>query len=218
LILCLGWTPVLAEDDSTEDAHIQVLLGATRYFDLNFQHRSTTDPSVEATSEITVMPALGISGGMPLLKGPVTLGLEGGALFSWRNDSVTAVGQGGGNVRVYIDNKLYLLDLFFGPYVIADLGQRTRIYAGAGPLLMVGQYDTSSDEHVSESETIREDESSMASGVGLQARAGIEFKFEDGSLMGLCVRGFNSRLDFEDVAEDTDVKGLQFLITFTPTP
>ncbi|HWR68273.1 MAG TPA: hypothetical protein VN416_04565, partial [Desulfomonilia bacterium] len=63
-----------------------------------------------------------------------------------------------------------------------------------------------------------EDESSMASGVGLQARAGIEFKFEDGSLMGLCVRGFNSRLDFEDVAEDTDVKGLQFLITFTPTP
>ena len=55
----------------------------------------------------------------------------------------------------------------------------------------------------------------MVSGTGLYARTGIEFKFEDGSYMGLCVRGFKSKLDFEDVPEDIDVKGLQFLITFT---
>jgi hypothetical protein len=216
LILCLGWTPALAGDDLIKDIHIQVMLGATRYSDLSFEHQSTTDPSVEAKSEITVMPVLGVNGGLPLMQKNFTLGLEGGALFGWRNDSVTAVGQGGGTTRVYIDNELYLLDLFFGPYVSADLGKRARIYVGAGPLLMVGQYDKRSDEHISESETIREDETSMASGAGVYARTGIEFKFDDGSFMGLCVRTFETKLDFENLPEEADVKGLQLLITFTP--
>jgi len=217
LILCLGWTPALADDDSTKDIHLQVMLGATQYSDLNFENQSTTDPSVEAESEISLMATLGICGNMPLLKGPPILGLEGGALFGWRNDSVTAVGRNG-TLRVNFDNKLYLLDLFLGPYVSTNLGQRSRIYAGAGPLLMVGQYDKRTDEHMSESETIREDKTSMVSGAGLYARAGIEFMFEDGSMMGLCVRGFKSKLDFEDIPEDTDVKGLQLLITFSPSP
>ena len=217
LILCLGWTPALADDDSTKDIHVQVMLGATQYSDLTFENQSTTDPSVEADSEISLMPTLGICGNMPLLKEPVTLGLEGGALFGWRNDSVTAVGRNG-TLRVHFDNKLYLFDLFVGPYVSAKLGQHARIYVGAGPLLMVGQYDKRTDEHMSESETIREDKTSMVSGAGLYARTGIEYTFEDGSMMGLCVRGFKSKLDFEDIPEDTDVKGLQFLITFTSKP
>jgi len=217
LVGCLGSTPALADDDSTKDIHLQVMLGGTQYSDLKFEHQSTTDPSVEAQSEITVMPTLGICGGMPLLKGPFTLGLEGGMLFGWRNDSVTAVGQNG-TLRVNFDNKLYLLDLFVGPFVSANLGQRARIYIGAGPLLMVGQYDKRTDELVSESETIRDDKTSMVSGAGLYARTGIEFMFEDGSMMGLCVRGFKSKLDFEDIPEDTDVKGIQFLITFSPKP
>jgi hypothetical protein len=217
LILCLGWTPALADDDSTKDIHLQVMLGATQYSDLNFKNQGTTDPSVEADSEISLMPTLGICGNMTLLKGSATLGLEGGALFGWRNDNVTAVGQNG-TLRVYFDNKLYLLDLFLGPNVSTNLGQRSRIYAGAGPLLMVGQYDKRTDEHMSESETIREDKISMVSGAGLYARAGIEFMFEDGSMMGLCVRGFKSKLDFEDVPEDYDVKGIQLLITFSPSP
>lgn len=217
LILCLGWTPALADDDSTKDIHVQVMLGATQYSDLNFENQSTTDPSVEADSEISLMPTLGICAVMPLLKRSATLGLEGGVLFGWRNDDVTAVGRNG-TLRVYFDNKLYLLDLFLGPNVSTNLGQRSRIYAGAGPLFMVGQYDKRIDEHISESETIREDKTSMVSGAGLYARAGIEFMFEDGSMMGLCVRGFKSKLDFEDIPEDTDVKGLQILITFTPSP
>ena len=214
LVLYLSWTPALAADDSTEDIFVQAMLGATHYSNLSFEHQSITDPSVDAESEISLMPTLGICGGMSLLKEPATLGLEGGVLFGWRSDSVTAVGHGG-TIRVNIDNELYLLDLFLGPYVSANLGQRWRIYAGAGPLMMVGQYDKRSDEQVSESEPIREDKTSMAFGGGLYARTGIEFKFEDGSYMGLCVRGFKSKLDFEDVPEDIDVKGLQFLITFT---
>ncbi len=219
LILCFGWTctPALADDDSTKDIHLQVVLGATQYSDLNLENQSTTDPSVEADSEISLMPTLGIVGGMPLLKGSAILGLEGGVLFGWRNDSVTAVGHNG-TLRVNFDNKLYLLDLFLGPYVGTNLGQRSRIYAGAGPLLMVGQYDKRTNDHISESETIREDKTSMVSGAGLYARAGIEFMFEDGSMMGLCVRGFKSKLDFEDIPEDTDVNGIQLLITFSPKP
>jgi hypothetical protein len=216
LILCLGWTPALAGDDSIKDIHVQVMLGATHYSHLSFKHQSMSDPSLEAESEITLMPVLGISGGIPLLKEPFTLGLEGGVLYGWKNDSVTAIGQGGSTTRVCFDNKLYLLDLFIGPYVSANLGHRTRIYVGAGPLLMVGQNDMSIDEHVSESETITAHERSMASGGGVYARTGIEFKFDDGSFIGLCVRTFESKLDFENVSEKADIKGLQLLITFTP--
>jgi hypothetical protein len=218
LILYLGWTPALSADDWTNDLHFQVMLGATRFSDLTVEEQSTIDPSVEAESEINLMPELGICGGIPILKGSVDLGVEGGVLFGWRNDDVTAVGHDG-TVRLHIDNQLYLFDFFVGPYVSTDLGRRIRIFAGAGPLFMVGQYDKKSDEQVSEgSEPMREDETSMVSGVGLYARTGIEYKFEDGSFMGLCIRGFNSRLDFEDVPEDIDVKGLQFLITFSPGP
>lgn len=218
LVTCLGLTQDLAADDSTKDIHLQVLLGATRYSDLSFESQGMTDSSLEATSEISLMPTLGICAGMPFLKGPVNLGLEGGALFGWRTDHVTAFSQGGGTVRLYIDNKLYLLDLFLGPYVSTNLGQGARIYAGAGPLLMAGQYEKSSEEKVSESETIRDGKTSMVSGAGMYARTGIEFMFEDGSMMGLCVRGFKSKLDFEDMPEDYDVKGLQFMITFSAKP
>lgn len=217
LIPCLGWSPALAAADPTKDIHIQVMLGATRYDDLAFESRSATDPSLEAESEISLMPTLGICGGLPLMKDAVTLGLEGGVIFGWRNDDVTAVGRDG-NIRVYIDNKLYLLDLFLGPYMSVDPGKHTRIYAAAGPLLMVGQYDKSSNEEVSGGETLRDDETSMTSGAGMYARTGIEYRFEDGSMIGLCVRGFRSRLDFENLPEKVDVKGIQLLITFSPTP
>jgi hypothetical protein len=217
LILYLGWTPALSADDWTNDLHFQVMLGATHFSDLTVEEQSTADSTVEAESEISLMPELGICGGIPILKGSVDLGLEGGVLFGWRNDDVTAVGHDG-TVRLHIDNQLYLFDFFVGPYASAMLGKRIRIYAGAGPLLMVGQYDKSSDEEVSEeSGHIKEDERSMISGAGLYARTGIEYKFEDGSFMGLCVRGFKSRLDFEHLPEDTDVDGLQFLITFSPS-
>ncbi|MCU0577786.1 MAG: hypothetical protein MUD15_13345 [Desulfobacterota bacterium] len=217
LVLCLGWTSVLAADESTKGIHVQVLLGATRYDNLSFEHQSATDPSVEAVSEITLMPALGICGAMPLLKDPVAMGVEGGALLEWRSDEVTAVGRGGA-LRVFVDNKVYLLDFFFGPYASVDLGPRARLYAGAGPLLMVGQYEKESDEEESGSETIRDDNTSMAFGAGFYARTGIEFRFEDESLIGICVRGFGSKVDFEDVPDDPDVKGFQILMTFTPKP
>jgi hypothetical protein len=214
LILCLGWSPALADYDPEKGIYFQAMLGAASYSHLSFAQQSTTDPSVEAESEITWMPVLGLCAGVPLLQKSVTLGLEGGALFSWMSDSVTAVG-GGGTINVHIKNELYLVDLFFGPYLSADLGKSARIYVGAGPLWMIGQYDKRSDEDVSESETVREHGSSTASAVGAYARTGIEFKLNDGSWMGLGVRAFQSRLDFDNVSEKTDVKGLQLLITYT---
>jgi hypothetical protein len=203
-----------ADDNPAKDIHVQVILGATHFSDLTFEDQSTTDPTVVAESEISLMPVLGVCGSMPFTKGPVALGLEGGVLFGWRIEDVTAVGQGG-TLRLHIENDLYLFDLFLGPYASAMLGKHLRIYAGAGPLLMVGQYDKKSDEQVSATETIRDNKTSMTSGGGLYARTGIEYIFEDGSMMGLCVRGFKSKLDFENVPEKSDIKGIQILMTFT---
>lgn len=50
---------------------------------------------------------------------------------------------------------------------------------------------------------------------GVYARTGIELKLGDGYWMGLGVRAFSSRLDFDSAADKTDVEGAQFLITYT---
>ena len=47
LILYLGWAPALASDDSIKDIHVQVMLGATQYSDLIFEHQSIRDSFVE---------------------------------------------------------------------------------------------------------------------------------------------------------------------------
>jgi hypothetical protein len=214
-----GGNPAMAaeDDDPTKDVHIQVFLGATEFSDLKFDQQSTSDPSVTAESEIGTMPVFGICGEMPLNKAPVNLGLEGGVLFGWRSDTVTAYGANG-TVRLHIDSDLYLFDLFVGPYVSTTVGKHLRIYAAAGPLWMFGQYEQDSDEQVNSTQTVKVSDTSTTSGGGLYARTGIEYIFNDGSMIGVCVRGFNSRLNFEDVSGDTDVKGVQILFSFSANP
>jgi len=215
LIVCLGGAPVLAADDLEKDMRVQVMLGAASFSHMNLDHQSTTDPSVEADDEISWMPMLGVCGSIPLRKDTVTFGLEGGALVGWKSDSVNAFAGPGNTIRVHIENELALGDLFFGPYMSTDLGQHARFYLGAGPLFMVGQYDKHSDEFQGDLQTASDHEISTANGFGLYARTGIEFKFKDNSWMGLGVRGFKSKLDFDNVSGTTDVKGLQFLISYT---
>jgi len=218
LVLFSGGSPAMALDDgSNKDIHIQVLLGATEFSDLTFDQQGVTDPTLTAENEIGAMPEFGICVAMPLNRAPVDLGLEGGVLFGWRSDSVTAYGTSG-TIRLHLDNDLYLFDLFIGPYAATRIGKHMRIYAGTGPLLMYGQYKVESDEQENAVQTARDTDTSSTFGGGFYARTGIEYIFNDGSMIGFCVRGFNSRLNFSDVSGDTDIKGVQFLLTFSASP
>ncbi len=219
-VICMGGTPLFAGDDSDQDSgsfqqsQVQVMLGAVRYSDLNLNYQSSNYPSVEATSTFTWMPLLGVSGGMPIIKNPVAFGIEGGAFFSWMSDSVRASG-GDGSISVHIDNQLYLLDLFIGPYVSAEIAKRVRVYGGLGPLLMFGQNNNQSNEYVSTPQATYDSYNSSSFGPGLYARTGIEFRLKNNSWMGVGVRGFLSRLNFSNVSGQTDVNGIQLMITYS---
>jgi hypothetical protein len=220
-VICMVGTPLFAADDTGQDTDknadtlFQVMLGAVRYSNLNLNYQSTKDPSLEATSTFTWMPLLGVSGGIPLIQKPVALGLEGGVLFSWMSDSVRATGADG-SINIHIDNQLYLLDLFIGPYVSAEIEKRVHVYGGLGPLLMFGQNNNQNNEYLQlPDQTTYDSYTSSAFGPGLYARTGIEFRLKNNSWMGVGVRGFMSRLNFNNVSGTTDINGLQLMITYS---
>jgi hypothetical protein len=234
--VCMGGTPLFAYDDSVQDTEeyqepqvqdtgayqeslVQVMLGAVRYSNLNldYQYQSPNDENLEATSSFTWMPQLGISGAIPIVKKPTSFGIEGGVLFSWKSESVTAYGRNN-TINIHIDNQLYLLDLFIGPYLSAELGKKVRVYGGLGPLLMYGQNNNDqTDEEINSSGTVQttNDKNSSAFGPGLYARTGIEFRLKNNSWMGVGVRGFMSRLNFDNVQETTDINGIQLMLTYS---
>jgi len=221
LVIFIAGTPLFADDDTSQNANddsyslVQVMLGAARYANLNLNYQSTEYPTVEATSTFTWMPLIGVEGGIPILKKPVSLGIEGGALFSWMTDSVRAAGTVPGQVTVHVDNQLYLLDLSIGPYVSAEMGKRIRLYGGLGPILMFGQNNNQSNYYVSASQTDYQTNTSSAFGPGIYGRAGIEFRLKNSSWMGIGARAFGSKLNFSNVSGTTNINGMQLMLTYT---
>jgi hypothetical protein len=221
LVICMTGTPLFADDDTDQNTDadsyslVQVMLGTARYSNLNLNYQSTTDPNLEATSTFTWMPLIGIEGGVPIIKKPVSFGIEGGALFSWMTDTVSAVGTVPGQITLHVDNQLYLLDLSIGPYVSAEVGKRIRVYGGLGPILMFGQNNNQSNEYVTTSQTVYDSNTSSAFGPGIYGRAGVEFRLKNSSWMGIGARAFGSKLNFGNVSGTTDVNGFQLMITYT---
>jgi hypothetical protein len=216
----MGETPLFAngdqpgDTDATTQTLVQVMLGTVRYSNLNLNYQSTSDPSLEATSTLTWMPLIGVDGGIPIVQDPVALGIEAGVLFSWMSDAVSAYG-GNGSINIHVDNQLYLLDLFIGPYVSAELKKQVRVYGGLGPLLMFGQNNNQANEYQGSTQAAYNSSSSSAFGPGLYARTGIEFSLKNNSWMGVGVRGFMSKLNFNNASGATDINGLQFMITYS---
>lgn len=197
---------------------LQAMLGAAKYSDLNFSSAGSEDLATVSQSEFTWVPLLGISARLPLVQKNFDAGLDGGALFGWRSARISAYGQ---NEAIYvrIRNSLWLIDLFFGPYISIQIKDHTRLYAGAGPLLLSGHYERKTKEHhLNAPGDISSGSSSSAFGVGLYARGGIEFRLPDDSWMGIGVRGFSAELDFDNVSGTTDVDGIQLIITYSPGP
>ncbi len=215
MLVCALRAPVLAESEWEQHTAVQVMLGASRYDDLAFEFASREDPDVVAISEFTWVPLLGIGGQLPFRKGDIDMGLEGGVLFGWRSERISAYATNT-SISVHIRSSLFLTDLFMGPYASARLGRHSRIYAGIGPLLLFGQYDRKSDGN-SDTAPYHEhaDETSSAFGVGVYARTGIEFRLPDDSWMGIGLRVFTSDLDFDTVPGTTTLRGIQGMITYT---
>jgi hypothetical protein len=217
LILCLCWTRAGAAGDPKDGMHFQLMLGGTDFSQLSFEDVSNADPSVIADSEIGRMPELGLGVCLPLVNVPFSIGVEGSVLYGWRSDSTSAIASNG-LVYLHIDNDLILTDFSIGPYASTLIMDKVRIYAGAGPLLLNARYEKVREEQVALGVYTKNKNIYRATGSGAYARVGIEYLFRGGAMVGLCLRGFESKLDLDDIQGSTEVKGLQLLMTFSASP
>lgn len=200
-----------------EGYNIQAMFGVTKFDEdeLSYEKESSTDPTLDAESDLSTLPLIGAAGQMPLIGETIQGGLEGGFFFSWWRDEVRARSSGGTTI-VVIDNSLILTEIFFGGYASADLGDKFRIYAGAGPLLMFGRYELETedtDEAVPVS--VEEDETASAFGAGGYVRAGVDYMLTRNSSLGLGVRAIKTRLDFDDEIGKVDLEGIQGMLVYS---
>jgi hypothetical protein len=201
-----------------ESFSIQAVVGVVQFEgdDLKFDETSTIDPTLYAETDLSKMPVIGGVWQKSLRGEKTVLGFEGGILFSWKSDDVSAVGSGGRAV-VRIDNSIFLVDFSAGIYVHSILANRIRLYAAGGPVLMFVNYEVNLEEEDTSTQTviIREDDSVSEFGVGGYVRAGVEIGVIENGLLGIGVRGVYAKVNLDDVNEELEMKSGSVFATFT---
>jgi len=165
--------------------------------------------------DLSDLISIGGAGYSKLAGDQLGLGVEYGGIFSGMVDDVDSK-SGNGKVYVSADTSLFLLDLFLGPQVNAQLGDKVRLYCGAGPLLMIGYVSGDfKQREIEEDYDIKVNENDTSVGAGGYARLGLEINTGRDSSLGIGVRGFTASLDFDDTLGEVDFKGVQGFLTFT---
>lgn len=165
--------------------------------------------------DLSDLISIGGAGYSKLAGDQLALGVEYGGILSGMVDDVDSK-SGNSAVVISADSSLFLLDLFLGPQVNAQLGDMVRLYCGAGPLLMIGYVSADFEQREIEEEfDIDVDENDTAVGAGGYVRLGLEVNTGRDSSFGIGVRGFTSSLDFDDTLGEVDFQGVQGFLTFT---
>lgn len=208
---------LLGMDEVPEGLTYQAWFGLTQLDeeDQDFERTSSFDPTVSASPEFSNMPLIGIAVQQDVVGDQIAAGAEGGVTLGWWFDRESARNNTGA-LLLEVDSELLMLEFFFGGFVSADLGDAARIYAGAGPLLYLGIYDTEIEEQDPAIGTIYEDdETDAALGAGAYARAGFDLFFDDDSAVGIGVRQVIADLDFGSPSGEIDFDGVQVFLTWT---
>ena len=213
----LNVIPVNAEE-GLRLSYIQGLIGAAD-FDADRMTFAEPDPngSTFSTDDLSTMPYLGIAGQFALAGTETHLGIDTSLLFGWRSDDTT-VYAGNGKARVKIDSDLWMVDVAIGLYAQTMMGERWRLYAAAGPMMLFGEYsdDTRQDgASVNPLAETRGSSSDSEFGVGGYAKLGLEYRLYDDAFMGVAVRGISTNLEFDRAVEDGGLAGVQGFVTFT---
>lgn len=182
---------------------LQGFLGVTFYDDFKVENDGISiDGGGDSASQ---MPLIGGGGQLKLGGGRVDFGIEGMFSMAWRSNATAfAVSSGGAAVAVDIDT--FLIDLYGGPFASMFIGDRTRLYAGVGPMLEWADYDQ---------ETELFSDSGSGFGVGWYARGGIEFALASRTMVGFGMRWSDSTIDLDGGVGDLEIQGVQAFITVT---
>lgn len=162
-------------------------------------------PTPPTNGDDALAPVLGGGGQWKLGGESVDVGLE--AMFSVAfAANVRAFAAGGGGAAIVVDVDMFLLDLFGGPFVSRWVGQRTRLYAAAGPMMQFVQWNQSASGN---------DQSGSGFGVGGYARAGAEYAITPSTLLGIGARWSRSTVDLSGDLGNLDLGSLQTVVTVT---
>ena len=194
-----------------ENYTVQGLLGAVKYENLKF---TPPDATEETTVDISALPQFGGAWGT-LPKGErFQYGLECSFLMGIRFDSVNYLYAGGGGLYVSLSTSMWMFDIAGGPYanLFLDKARKVRLYGGVGPLMTYADYRTESDF---EGSRPSESNSESVFGLGVYARAGVEFRVHRYGMLGLGARGTWSNVDFTEVGGSSELVGLAAFVSYT---
>jgi opacity protein-like surface antigen len=165
-------------------------------------------PPVDGSGEdLSHLPVLGGGGQLKLAGERVDFGVEAMMSFAWRV-SAAAVATGENGAIVAVDVNLLVLEFYGGPFVSAFLGERWRVYGGAGPMMEWAWYDQEGEDESYDSD-------SSGFGTGWYARTGLEFAIRPGLMVGAGVRWSDSVIDLDSGLGDLDLEGIQWAFTVT---
>jgi hypothetical protein len=140
-------------------------------------------PDVDGSDEpLAQMPTIGGGGQYKLGGDSVDLGLEMMFSFSGRANAAAIA--------------------------IVFLGDNTRVYASAGPVMEWADF-------TQQSESPNIDNHGMGFGTGFYARTGIEFAMTDRTMIGFGVRWSRSTVDLDNSLGTLDLEGFQAVFTVT---
>lgn len=150
-------------------------------------------------------PVIGGGAQLKLAGERLSWGVEGLLSLGGRaNGGAFVVGGGGAAVAVSLD--MLVLDLYGGPFLSVPIGQRARVYGGAGPVLQFASYHQSATD-------ITTSGSGTGFGVGGYARAGVEFELSPGSLVGFGARWYDTSVDLSGGFGDLDLEGVEAFVS-----
>jgi len=156
-----------------------------------------------ADGDVDEYPVIGGGGQFKLGGEGIDWGVE--ALFSFgarANASATVLA--GGVPISETDVNVLSFNVFAGPFVSTDVGDKLRLYSGAGPLLNWVHYDQSGPGL---------DASGNGFGGGLYARAGVELILPSHTMLGFGVLWSKSSTNLTGDPGDLDTEGFHYLIT-----
>ncbi len=201
---------------------LQVFMGVMELDDQTGEWDEVSDDGVDV--DFSSLPIGGLETEYLFGRGWVHLGLNPGGSVVWKSDDTHFTGaltnDNGGTLRVELDNSLLLVELHLGGYVRGRLNDRITTYAAAGPMLMYGSHDIENEavegtpQPPAGTVVIPESNSSDIN-LGYYARAGIDFQLDDKQYLGLGVRYMAAELDFDQTVGQLDIKGPQYVLTFT---
>ena len=194
-----------------EDYTVQALLGAVKFDNMKFH---IDDSETPARADLSTLPQLGGAWTTLPRGNRFQYGMETSFLIAFRADKINYLHAGGDGLQVSLSTSLWLFDLAGGPYVslFLDPGKKVRLYAGGGPLMMYAtqrrdkEFSDDSDDEVTRHSDF---------GVGVYARAGLEFRTQERGMFGLGARGTWSNIDFSHVGGRSELIGTAIFATYT---